>query len=58
MQRGHRVACVATLMDEAGLSARAAADQLGHAKPAMTMNIYYGRRTRVTGAADVLEQLA
>jgi integrase len=49
---------VATLMDEAGLPARAAADQLGHAKPAMTMNIYYGRRTRATGAAEVLEQLA
>jgi len=49
---------VATLMDEAGLSARAAADQLGHAKPALTMDTYYGRKMRATGAAAVLEQLA
>ena len=48
---------VATLMDEAGLSARLTADQLGHAKPSMTTDVYYGRRTRVTGAAAVLEAL-
>jgi integrase len=45
---------VATLMDEAGLSARAAADQLGHAKVSMTQDHYYGRRVAKTGAADVL----
>ena len=39
---------VATLMDEAGLSARAAADQLGHAKPSLTADIYMGRRKRAT----------
>jgi integrase len=33
---------VATLMDQAGLSARAAADQLGHAKPSMTSDRYFG----------------
>jgi integrase len=49
---------VATLMDEAGLSARSAADQLGHAKPSITQDVYYGRRRRATGAAQVLEQLA
>jgi integrase len=49
---------VATLMDHAGLSARAAADQLGHEKPSMTQDTYFGRKTRVTGAADVLEALA
>lgn len=48
---------VATLMDEAGLTARQAADQLGHAKPSMTADVYYGRRTRVTGAAEALENL-
>lgn len=48
---------VATLMDEAGLSARQAADQLGHAKPSMTADVYYGRRSRATGAATVLEDL-
>jgi integrase len=30
---------VATLMDEAGLSARSAADQLGHAKPPLPADI-------------------
>jgi integrase len=34
---------VATLLDDAGLSARIAADQLGHAKPSMTMDTYMGR---------------
>ncbi|HEY6797995.1 MAG TPA: site-specific integrase, partial [Kineosporiaceae bacterium] len=48
---------VATLMDKAGLSAREAADQLGHAKVSMTTDRYYGRRTRSTGAAKVLEAL-
>jgi integrase len=48
---------VATLMDQAGLSARAAADQLGHAKPSMTQDVYMGRRLATTGAAAVLEQL-
>ena len=48
---------VATLMDEAGLSARAAADQLGHAAPSMTQDVYYGRKVAATGAAAVLETL-
>ena len=48
---------VATLMDEAGLSARSAADQLGHAKPSLTADIYMGRKKRATGAAEVLEDL-
>jgi integrase len=49
---------VASLMDSAGLSARAAADQLGHSKVSMTTDIYFGRRVAGTGAADVLEALA
>jgi integrase len=48
---------VATLMDEAGLSARAAADQLGHAKVSMTQDHYFGRRIARTGAADLLESV-
>ena len=48
---------VATWMDQAGLSARAAADQLGHAHPSMTQDVYYGRKARITGAADLLEGL-
>lgn len=46
---------VATLMDEAGLSARKAADQLGHVKISMTQDNYFGRKQRDTGAADALE---
>jgi integrase len=48
---------LATLMDEAGLSARSAADQLGRAKPSLTADIYMGRKKRATGAAEVLEGL-
>ncbi len=48
---------VATLMDQAGLSSRAAADQLGHANPSMTHDRYMGRQVASTGAAAVLEAL-
>ncbi|MFI5959320.1 tyrosine recombinase XerC [Cryptosporangium sp. NPDC051539] len=48
---------VATLMDRAGLGARAAADQLGHSKVSMTQDNYYGRNVADTGAATVLEAL-
>jgi integrase len=46
---------VATEMDKAGLSARAAADQLGQQNPSMTQDRYMGRGARDTGAANVLE---
>jgi len=49
---------VATWMDEGGLTARAAADQLGHARPSITQDVYYGRKVASTGAASVLESLA
>jgi integrase len=49
---------VATLMDHAGLTARQAADQLGHAKVSMTQDNYFGRKVARTGAAQVLEQFA
>ncbi|WP_409332029.1 site-specific integrase [Trujillonella humicola] len=48
---------VATLMDQAGLSSRAAADQLGHANTSMTTDVYFGRKVATTGAAAVLETL-
>jgi integrase len=48
---------VATLMDHAGLSSRAAADQLGHANTSMTTDVYFGRKIAATGAATVLETL-
>lgn len=48
---------VATLMDHAGLSSRAAADQLGHANTSMTTDVYFGRKIAATGAAAVLEAL-
>lgn len=49
---------VATMMMAAGLPARDAADQLGHANISETQNRYYGRKVRATGAAAVLEALA
>lgn len=48
---------VATILDLQGLSARAIADQLGHARPSMTQDVYMGRRV-VSGAASHLEGLA
>jgi integrase len=48
---------VATVMDQAGLSSRAAADQLGHAKISMTSDVYCGRKVLVTGAAAALEAI-
>jgi integrase len=48
---------VATLMDDAGLTARAAADQLGHRRTSLTQDFYFGRKARDTGAAAVLENL-
>lgn len=46
---------VLTLMDEAGLPARSAADQAGHAKVSMTQDHYFARKALDTGAADVLD---
>jgi len=33
----------ATILDEAGVSARSVADQLGHARPSMTQDVYLSR---------------
>lgn len=45
---------VATRMDEAGLSARAIAEHLGHSNPSMTQDVYMGRGVAVAEAATVL----
>ncbi|MGZ9828760.1 site-specific integrase [Tsukamurella ocularis] len=49
---------VATAVDGAGLSARIAADQLGHAKPSMTQNVYMQRNTMHREVADALDRAA
>jgi len=47
---------VATVLDEAGHSARAVADQLGHAKVSMTQDVYMGRGVANPAAADALQR--
>jgi integrase len=49
---------VATRLDEAGLSARQIADQLGHAHPSLTQDVYLGRKVVTAEAAHVLELYA
>lgn len=48
----------ATILDEEGLSAREIADQLGHARPSMTQDVYLGRKATNARAADALERAA
>jgi integrase len=45
----------ATMLDEAGLSARVKADQLGRARPSMTQDVYMGRRAVDARVAEALE---
>lgn len=46
----------ATALDEAGFTARQVADQLGHAKPSMTQDVYMGRsRGNTQSMAEVLD---
>ena len=47
---------VATLIDDAGLSARVGADQLGHSKVSMTQDVYMSRGQVHTEVADVLDR--
>lgn len=47
---------VATRLDEAGLSARQIADQLGHAHPSLTQDVYMGRKVVTAQAARVLDR--
>ena len=43
------------MLDEAGLSARVIADQLGHARPSMTQDVYMGRKVVDARVAEALE---
>ena len=45
----------ATTLDEAGLSAPAIADQLGHARPSMMQDVYMGRKVVDARVAEALE---
>ncbi|MBF6426076.1 phage integrase family protein [Nocardia cyriacigeorgica] len=47
---------VATILDDAGLSARITADVLGHADPAMTQRHYMARGRTHHAAAAALDQ--
>jgi integrase len=46
---------VATLLDDAGLTARQIADVLGHAHPSMTQDVYMGRGSVSRRGADALD---
>lgn len=48
---------VATVLDESGLTAREIADQLGHARPTITQDVYMGRKAVGDGAAAALEDV-
>ncbi|WP_313888619.1 site-specific integrase [Mycolicibacterium sp. CBMA 226] len=47
---------IATLIDDEGLSARIGADQLGHARPSMTQDVYMSRGRVHTEVARVLDK--
>lgn len=47
---------VATRLDEAGFTPRQVADQLGHANPSMTLDVYFGRHVVSAAAARVLDR--
>jgi integrase len=47
---------VATRLDEAGFTPRQVADQLGHANPSMTLDVYFGRHVVSAAAAQVLNR--
>lgn len=49
---------VATRLDEAGFTPRQVADQLGHANPSMTLDVYFGRQVVNAAAAGVLDRRA
>ena len=48
----------ASVLDAGRITAREIADQLGHARPSITMDRYMGRGVASNGAATVLETLA
>jgi integrase len=46
----------ATMLDEAGLSARVIADQLGHARPPMRQDVHMRRKVVDARVAEALEE--
>ena len=42
--------------DDAGFTPRHVADQLGHANPSMTLDVYFGRHVVSAAAASVLDR--
>ena len=48
---------LATLLDSDEFSAREIADQLGHARPSMTQDVYMGRKVRNPRAARAIESV-
>jgi integrase len=46
---------VATFLDDADVSPRKIADQLGHSKVSMTQDVYLGRKLTDRQTADVLD---
>jgi integrase len=48
----------ASVLDAGGLSAREIADQLGHARPSITIDRYMGRKVASDRGATVLESIA
>jgi integrase len=46
---------MATMLDDAGLSAREVADQLGHARPSLTQDVYMARNVVSPRAAQAVE---
>lgn len=46
----------ATILDEAGLSARVIADQLGHSRPSLTQDVYMARKLPGRAAVDAFDR--
>ena len=49
---------IATILDDKGLNARIAADQLGHAQVSMTQDVYMARGRTHSVVAEILNELA
>lgn len=47
----------ATVLDDAGLTARLIADQLGHSRPSMTQDVYIARKVVDAATARALENM-
>ena len=47
---------VATRLDAAGMSPKVIADQMGHARPSMTLDVYLGRNVVSADAARILDR--